>query len=204
MTSGCVLPWDALQVVPLSASAGVIEMVSAVSLSDLLLNDDGAHARYRPSDLSHAECRREMDKVFAVVGRATQRASEEKLQRFREASCARLLLLLLLLILLLRLLQICRQFKPAMQYVFLESYPHPATWYVPLGRDLHFALSSLSRVAQVTHFYVRLIILSSSSVHSLHVVAECCALQCKRNGNMMRAPGSRDGWRTPAALLPPA
>jgi ataxia telangiectasia mutated family protein len=33
------------KVVPLSPTAGVIEMVSAVSLSDLLLSDDGLHRR---------------------------------------------------------------------------------------------------------------------------------------------------------------
>ena len=60
----------------------------------------GAHSRYHPDDLKSSECRGLMNEV-------KEKKSEEKERVF---------------------LAICRQFRPAFRYFFLEMFSDPSDW----------------------------------------------------------------------------
>jgi hypothetical protein len=98
------------QVVPLSHNAGVVEMVTDTrSLSDILVSSKGVHPRYNRRDWPTMQCRKCMEDV-KDGGEERKRAALRK---------------------------VYDNFQPAMHYVFLEEYPHPATWCVSTDMTLH-------------------------------------------------------------------
>lgn len=95
------------KVVPLSRQSGVLEWcVGTIPLGGYLVGtkkSPGAHARYRPKDLSCMDARKKME-----MNRESRQSNNEKLTVF---------------------LNILRDFKPVFHYFFTEHYHNPVSWY---------------------------------------------------------------------------
>lgn len=92
-------------VVPLSPTSGVLQWVdSTATLASYLVGDDtveqdGAHMRYYPGEMSHGEARKRMYEA---------NTTEAKIKSFKD---------------------ICDNFTPAFHHFFSERFGDPATWF---------------------------------------------------------------------------
>lgn len=87
------------KVVPLTASAGIIEFVAnTIPLHDYLMP---AHERYFPRDLTGVQCRKEISGVQT-------KSAEVRVQKFRSVT---------------------ERFHPVMKYFFTEKFTDPDQWF---------------------------------------------------------------------------
>ncbi|XP_053625660.1 serine-protein kinase ATM [Plodia interpunctella] len=92
------------KVVPLSKRSGVLEWcVGTIPIGGYLVGSTGAHARYRPQDITCDAARKAMTKCHE-----TGKGTEEKLRVFKK---------------------ILEAFKPVFHYFFTEHYLDPVSWY---------------------------------------------------------------------------
>eukprot|EP00929_Paragymnodinium_shiwhaense_P067440 TRINITY_DN33949_c0_g1_i1.p1 TRINITY_DN33949_c0_g1~~TRINITY_DN33949_c0_g1_i1.p1 ORF type:complete len:648 (+),score=188.25 TRINITY_DN33949_c0_g1_i1:496-2439(+) len=98
------------QVVPLTPVAGVMEKVTNANTLGAVLQGNtnpaaGAHARYRPKDITYNQCRQMLTQA---------RQLSERTKNPAELDVA--------------FDNVCRQFQPVMHLVFLERWPSPMAW----------------------------------------------------------------------------
>eukprot|EP00898_Chlorokybus_atmophyticus_P004026 jgi/Chlat1/4624/Chrsp3S05582 len=94
------------KVIPFTPTAGVVEWVeNTMPVAEYLLGTGsrkaGAHAKYRPNDYTYQDCRDTMASV-AKAKPGKQRSVFDN---------------------------ICKSFHPVFHHFFLETFPHPATWF---------------------------------------------------------------------------
>jgi ataxia telangiectasia mutated family protein len=95
------------KVIPLSPTSGLLGWVeNTVPLGTYLIGPpgaplQGAHARYRPTDMSNQEARKKIHEL-------DQKTDLERLNIYN---------------------QVCKQVKPVFHHFFTENYPNPADWF---------------------------------------------------------------------------
>ncbi|XP_052812043.1 serine-protein kinase ATM-like isoform X2 [Mya arenaria] len=88
------------KVIPLSQRSGLLEWCEGTQpIGEYLIGSKGAHARYRPHDWPHMECRRHMASATTVEG---------KYKAYQ---------------------QICEKFQPVFRHFFLERFAAPPVWF---------------------------------------------------------------------------
>jgi ataxia telangiectasia mutated family protein len=138
------------KVVPMTRQCGVVEWVNnTIPFGSYLIDKiTGAHARYYPDDLGHAECRRIMQGDVSSDDAAAGAKTKEDLFTY-----------------------VCSKFHPVFRYFFLERYNDPAQW---LGRRVTYtrsvaAVSMIGYVLGIGDRHSHNILVDTATAEVVHI-----------------------------------
>ncbi|XP_047547061.1 serine-protein kinase ATM isoform X1 [Lutra lutra] len=133
------------KVVPLSQRSGVLEWCSGtVPIGEFLVNNEnGAHKRYRPKDLSAIHCQKKMMDV-------QKKSFEEKYKTFMD---------------------VCQKFQPVFRYFCMEKFLDPAVWFEKrLAYTRSVATSSIvGYILGLGDRHVQNILINEQSAELVHI-----------------------------------
>eukprot|EP00071_Canis_lupus_P020251 XP_013968668.1 serine-protein kinase ATM isoform X1 [Canis lupus familiaris] len=133
------------KVVPLSQRSGVLEWCTGtVPIGEFLVNNEnGAHKRYRPEDLSALHCQKKMMDV-------QKKSFEEKYETFMD---------------------ICQKFQPVFRYFCMEKFLDPAVWFEKrLAYTRSVATSSIvGYILGLGDRHVQNILINEQSAELVHI-----------------------------------
>ncbi|XP_054448480.1 serine-protein kinase ATM [Pteronotus mesoamericanus] len=133
------------KVVPLSQRSGVLEWCTGtVPIGEFLVNNEnGAHKRYRPRDISAFQCQKKMMDV-------QKKSYEEKYETFMD---------------------ICQNFQPVFRYFCMEKFLDPAVWFEKrLAYTRSVATSSIvGYILGLGDRHVQNILINEQSAELVHI-----------------------------------
>ncbi|ELK38230.1 Serine-protein kinase ATM [Myotis davidii] len=133
------------KVVPLSQRSGVLEWCTGtVPIGEFLVNNEnGAHKRYRPNDISAYQCQKKMMD-------AQKKSYEEKYETFMD---------------------ICKNFQPVFRYFCMEKFLDPAVWFEKrLAYTRSVATSSIvGYILGLGDRHVQNILINEQSAELVHI-----------------------------------
>ncbi|XP_016073693.1 PREDICTED: serine-protein kinase ATM isoform X3 [Miniopterus natalensis] len=133
------------KVVPLSQRSGVLEWCTGtVPIGEFLVNNEnGAHKRYRPNDISAYQCQKKMLDV-------QKKSYEEKYETF---------------------MLICQNFQPVFRYFCMEKFLDPAVWFEKrLAYTRSVATSSIvGYILGLGDRHVQNILINEQSAELVHI-----------------------------------
>ncbi|XP_036180388.1 serine-protein kinase ATM isoform X7 [Myotis myotis] len=133
------------KVVPLSQRSGVLEWCTGtVPIGEFLVNNEnGAHKRYRPKDISAYQCQKKMMD-------AQKKSYEEKYETFMD---------------------ICKNFQPVFRYFCMEKFLDPAVWFEKrLAYTRSVATSSIvGYILGLGDRHVQNILINEQSAELVHI-----------------------------------
>ncbi|XP_059563971.1 serine-protein kinase ATM isoform X4 [Myotis daubentonii] len=133
------------KVVPLSQRSGVLEWCTGtVPIGEFLVNNEnGAHKRYRPKDISAYQCQKKMMD-------AQKKSYEEKYETFMD---------------------ICNNFQPVFRYFCMEKFLDPAVWFEKrLAYTRSVATSSIvGYILGLGDRHVQNILINEQSAELVHI-----------------------------------
>ncbi|XP_042538698.1 serine-protein kinase ATM [Dipodomys spectabilis] len=133
------------KVVPLSQRSGVLEWCTGtVPIGEFLVNnEEGAHKRYRPQDLSASQCVKKMMEV-------QKKSFKEKHETFMD---------------------VCQNFQPVFRYFCMEKFLDPAVWFEKrLAYTRSVATSSIvGYILGLGDRHVQNILINEQSAELVHI-----------------------------------